>query len=182
MNIFGIFIIALLSMFTALKLCGQDFWVLWVVGQFTLGASITLWFKLLQSFAAGKEIKYHWLNLIGGHIASFFVVLPFNQFRYQTPQAIPLEKKFFPPLNVMLYSMKNFWNIKKLFNLFPDKKIRFQFILSIFVMNFLFFYVIPTTDQFWKKHIVGYLLFLVAAERIIERQQAAESQDLAPEL
>ena len=73
----------------------------------------------MQKFAYGKELKSKLINSLGGHIASFFCLVPFNQWRIlncdPTPDAhhaMTIEKKFFPPINTLIYSMKNYWNIK----------------------------------------------------------------------
>lgn len=166
------------SMGLALYLCTRPTIALWLFGQILLSLSILQFFFLLQKFGHENELHSKWINSLGGHITSFFCLLPFNQWRIlnchlnkNSPQAIAIEKKYFPPLNVLLYSIKNYWNIKKLFSLFPDKKTRLTFILSLLVMNCFFLVVMPNIPHFWKKFGLGYFLFLVLVERWLINQQ-----------
>ena len=165
----------------AIYLCTHPHLVLWGVGQLVLAAAVLQWFFLLQKFGHGTEIKSTPVNLVGGHVASFFCLVPFNQWRFlnseqlkNSPRALPIQKKLFPPLNVLAYSVKNYWNIKKLFGLFPDKKTRLYFIMSMLVMNCFFLLVMPNVDHFWKKFGLGYLIFLILIERWLIKQQEAE--------
>jgi hypothetical protein len=176
-------IIAIISMGAALYLCTRTQIAFWALGQILLSLSILQWFFLLQKFGHGREIKSEAINAIGGHVSSFFCMVPYNQWRSlnaehhkNAPRAIPIGKKFFPPLNALIYSTKNYWNIKKLFGLFPDKKTRIHFIMSMLVMNFFFMLVMPNVTHFWKKFGIGYFLFLVMAERWLIKQEQSPVQ------
>lgn len=171
----------MISIGVALYLCTRHHLILWGLGQILLSLSILQWFFLMQKFGHGNEIKSQFLNSLGGHIASFFCLVPFNQWRIlncdQTQNAhhaIAIEKKFFPPINTLIYSMKNYWNIKNLFSLFPDKKTRINFIMSMLVMNIFFMLVMPNVHHFWKKFGIGYFFFLLLAERWLIKQKVNE--------
>ncbi|MFA6238168.1 MAG: hypothetical protein WC635_12620 [Bacteriovorax sp.] len=168
-------ILAIVSMSAALYLCSQARIFLWIPGQILLAVAIMQSFILLQKFGEGEEIKSCTFNSIGGHITSFFCLVPFNQWRVLNRPgemlAIPIEKKLIPPFNVMAYSMKNYWNIKKLFRIFPDKKTRVNFVLSMLVMNCFFMLVMPNVPHFWRKFGIGYFLFLLLAERKLLREK-----------
>lgn len=173
----------------SIYLCTKDQMIIWILGQICLALSVLQSFFLLQKFGHGEEIESYKLNSLGGHITSFFCLVPYNQWRFlnsrkikDAPRAIDIEKKFFPPLNVLAYSVKNYWNIKKLFGLFPEKSTRIKFLMSIFVMNFFFLVVMPNVPQFWKKFGIGYLLFLILVERWLVKQKAALTPDRGPEL
>lgn len=170
-------------MSAALYLCSQARVALWIPGQILLAIAIMQSFILLQKFGEGEEIKSGIINSIGGHVTSFFCLVPFNQWRVLNKKdevlAIPIEKKFIPPLNVMAYSMKNYWNIKKLFSRFPDKKTRINFVLSMLVMNVFFIGVMPNVPHFWRKFGIGYVLFLLLAERKLIKQRELNNNSLS---
>lgn len=171
--------LAVLSMGAAIYLCTRFHLGLWLAGQVVLSVAILQCFFLLQKFGHGSELKSEGLNLFGGHVTSFFCLVPFNQWRFlnseniqNAPRAIPIQKRFPPPLNVLAYSVKNYWNIKKLFGLFPEKRIRVKFIMSMLVMNCFFLLVMPNVPGFWKKFGIGYFIFLVLVERWLLKKQA----------
>lgn len=176
----ALIIIAIVNMVIAIYLCTRGHIALWILGQVLLSLAILQAFFLLQKFGRGDEFKSKRMNSIGGHISSFFCLVPYNQWRNLNTvpgprQAIEIEKKYPPPFNVVAYSVKNYWNIKKLFGLFPEKKIRIQFIMSMLVMNCFFLIVMPNVPGFWKKFGIGYLLFLIMAERWLMKQKTLKS-------
>jgi hypothetical protein len=125
------------------------------------------WFLFLNEFAQKKMFQSEWINGILGHLASMICLLPFYQWKtMQENKAneLGLKRKWLPPLNVLIYSMKNFWNIKRLWNLYPDKLLRKKFILSILAMNTMLLGIIPRVPGFWSKFGPAYFLFLVIAE------------------
>lgn len=125
----------------------------------------------LTEFAREAVFKSQGLNQLGGHLASFFCLVPFNQWKEmnagETPKAIPLNDAYFTPVNVIAYSTKNFWNIKRLFGLFPEKAMRKRFICSMLVMNLFFLVVTPAIPGFWKNFGLGYFIFLILVERLL---------------
>ncbi|MGZ3787800.1 MAG: hypothetical protein ACXVLQ_04715 [Bacteriovorax sp.] len=82
----------------------------------------------------------------------------------QKEKIAPMGSTFIVPINVVVFSLKNFWNIKRLFSLFPQKEIRRRFIMSILTMNLFFMVIVPRIPKFWNKFLLSYVLFLVIAE------------------
>lgn len=135
--------------------------------KFIFSIVIFFWFILLDHFSKDHFFSNSTINFVLGHISSVICLVPYNQWKnMQKNQAsvFALEKRFIAPINVVIYSMKNYWNIKRLFNLFPDKSIRMQFILSMLVMNTFFMGIIPRIPKFWSKFSLSYFLFLILAE------------------
>lgn len=182
--IFAVFTTAI-----AVKMCSSLYIFVWLAGQLILAAAVMQWFFLLQTFGRGEEVESNIINLIGGHVASFFCLVPFNQWRYLKsekfnlgPRGVLIEKKWIPPFNVLIYSMKNYWNLKKLFSLFPQRHVRVQFIMSSLVMNCFFLLLIPNVHHFWRKFGIGYVIFLILIERWFTKKLKVEVPSSSPEL
>lgn len=168
----GLFLfLAILTMLAAVISCTHGNVIIWITGQLILSLSCLFWFITLTEFARDKFFSSKTLNQIGGHIASFFCLVPFNQWKEMNagiePKAVPLKNSFIPPANVIAYSTKNFWNIKRLWGIFPEKKFRKRFISSMLVMNLFFLVVTPSINGFWKNFGPGYILFLIIVERLL---------------
>jgi len=130
---------------------------------------IFFWFLFLDDFSTRKVFTSNWINWPLGHLASMICLLPF--FQWKTIKEHPeyhksIERKWILPLNVVAYSVKNFWNIKRLWKAFPEK--RKKFIISIFAMNLMFMGIIPQVPQFWIKFGPSYVGFLLLAELYLQ--------------
>lgn len=150
-----------------------------VIVKILFAAIIFSWFILFDHFSTQHFSTNKWLNSFLGHISSMFCLVPFNQWKKmheKNDQLMPLGNRFMAPINVIVFSMRNFWNIKRLFLLFPDKKIRLQFIASILAMNFVLMGVIPRIPKFWSKFGYSYLLFLVMAELYLKKDTKKDRQ------
>jgi len=130
-------------------LTGIGFWLstgphiwMWLCGQTVLAVALLQWFILLHEAGHGTLFKGRKRNLLLGHVASFFVGIPFFSWRQvhnlhhmwtgwqdrdpTTASLVPrklssLEKgivnccwKYWIPLFGILYRIQNFWNIPRL--------------------------------------------------------------------
>lgn len=130
------------------------------------------WFLFLYEFAQKKIFESEWINGVLGLLASMICLLPYYQWKTiqkDRENALTLKKQWPPPINVVIYSMGNFWNIKRLWRMYPDRLHRIQFIISILSMNTMILGVIPQVPHFWRNFGPPYLLFLVIAEIYLQR-------------
>lgn len=159
-------------------LAQSPYTALWLIGQIGLTVSFLKWFFLMQQFAAGNYFRSNTLNWFWGFVASIFCLVPFAQWKTMHPQKTalasdlkPFQKKMrnlawklWIPAYSLGYSIKNFWNIFRLFRLFKDRDTRLKFLLSLVMMQIFFFVLRPLIPYFWTNWIPGYVLFLMIVD------------------
>ena len=140
-------------LFLTLLGLGCSFWggpLLWLIGQFLVALAILHWFVILHDLGHGGFFRTKILNDIAGHLASFFVILPFYPWRYvhaghhrwvgwkdldptmsqiQPRELSPLLRwlvnfcwRYWIPVFALSFSFGNFWNLSKLFRLARDRR------------------------------------------------------------
>lgn len=174
--------------------------LVWLLGQVLLGFAVLQWFVLIHDFGHNYFFKAKAANWIWGHVASFFVLLPFTPWKYihsqhhtwtgwhdldptmtaSLPQkATPLKRwvarwswRLSVPVLALTFSFSNFWNLKKLFGLFPRWRDRWQFIFSIAFVLFCLFGVLPFVPGGYRTWALGYYLFLVIGDPLLISQHS----------
>lgn len=168
----------------------------WLIGQVLLAVSIFQWFVLLHDFGHETFFQSKWANLVGGYVASVFCLLPFTPWKLmherhhaaesfeddptmQSGQKNPGEGwlyfcwRFGIPVYALRYSLKNFWAIKKLWRLFPERHLRVQLVCSFLMMQAFFLGIRPMIPDFPRTWILGYVLFLVMVDALLSSQHSS---------
>lgn len=178
-----------------------------IPGQIILGLMILQWFVLLHDFGHNHFFKSESANTLWGFIASLFCLVPYSPWKaihakhhtwtgwqdkdptMETSLKIKEKKYMWPlakfvwalgiPAITLMFSFKNFWNIQKLFKLFPDKKLRLEFILSILLLILFILFIIPLIPNYLQTWLPGYLLFLVISDPLLLSQHTHVPQNLS---
>ncbi|QDK38642.1 fatty acid desaturase [Bdellovibrio sp. NC01] len=198
-------VIALTAMSVVLSLSSMT--LVWLVGQCLFAIAVLQWFVLLHDFGHNVFFKSGTANWIWGHVASIFCLVPFTPWKFIHAQhhtwtgwqdKDPTMESTLPqngnnsrrkvarfawrwwiPVLAISFSVKNFWNMPRLFRLFPRTKERWQFVFSFLVMQLTFWVIFPHTPHIWKIWTVGYLLFLVIADPLLISQHSHVPQKIA---
>ena len=137
--------VAMTTMGLALSFAGG--WLLWLVGQGVLGFALVQWFVILHECGHDALFRTRRCHALVGRIASFFSIIPYHTWtrihgRHHkwtgwqdldptTESLVPRELgraerilvnacwRWWIPLFSILYRVTNFWNIPRLFALFP---------------------------------------------------------------
>lgn len=193
--------------FIAVTLSLSSLPVVWLVGQILLAFAILQWFILLHDFGHNVFFKSHAANWFWGHVASVFCLVPFTPWKYIHAQhhvwtgwqdKDPTMESTLPqkgssaqriivrwawrlwiPLLSITFSVKNFWNLPRLFKIFPRAKDRWLFAFSFFVMQLCFWVAFPITPHIWKIWTLAYFVFLVIADPLLISQHSHVPQKLA---
>jgi hypothetical protein len=142
------------------------------------------WFIALDELARGNIFEKNWINWPVGLLASMICLLPFFPWKAMIDHPehrLRIQKKWPAPVNVLAFSLKNFWNIKRLWSLFPEE--RKKFIVSILAMNVMMMGIIPQVSRFWPKFGPSYFVFLILAEMYVQNlsRRIRLSLNLKPE-
>ena len=162
--------------------------VIWVIGQLLLGINMLQWFFLLHDLAHQSLFRNQTINAIFGHVASIFCIVPYYPWLYihnahhkwtgwkEKDPTIPEIKvedltrfqrnlidfcwKYWIPIFAVNYTSQTFFNIKKLFKLFPKNDLKLKNTFSIFWIIAVFITLIMTIGPLNLLKIWG-LSFLV---------------------
>ena len=133
-------------------------WGMWLGGQLVLATALVQWFVLLHECGHGTLFATRRLNILVGHLAGFFALIPFDVWKRihgrhhrwtgwqdvdpTTAALAPRELsriertlinvcwRCWIPLFSVLYRLNNFWNVTRLRRLFPDPLVSRRLILS----------------------------------------------------
>lgn len=181
--------------------------LLLILGQILLGLMILQWFILLHDFGHNHFFKSETANTFWGFIASLFCLVPYSSWKaihskhhtwtgwqdkdptMQTTLLVKKKEHMWPltrfvwalgiPAITLMFSLKNFWNIQKLFKIFPDKKLRSEFIFSILLLILFALVVIPQIPNYWQTWLPAYLLFLIISDPLLLSQHTHVPQNLS---
>ena len=183
--------------------------ITWLAGQFGLAITILQWFILVHDTGHGCFFRSRPANVIVGHLASIFPVLPFYPWRYihrshhiwtgwkdkdptmvvetaNTRSAMTIAFmnfcwRWWIPVFTLSFSFLNFWNIQKLFRLYPGTIQKMQNILSIAFLLVLYPVVICWIgpDVFFRIWLFAYLLFLLISDPLLLSQHSAVPQKMS---
>jgi omega-6 fatty acid desaturase (delta-12 desaturase) len=181
----------------------QTGWI-WFISQVFLGVFILQWFFLVHDTGHGHFFATKKLNMIAGHLASFFVMLPFYPWRYIhrshhvwtgwkdkdptmtiiIPHKLPAWKKeivnfcwkYWIPIFSLSFSFANFWNIPKLNRLFPDKKAQNLFsILYVPAVHGCMMWILGF-DSYISLWGISFLVFLLLSDPLLISQHSGVPQ------
>lgn len=200
-----IFVILVTTLGLVLSFSG-NVW-LWGLGQIVYALSVLQWFVLLHDFGHNYFFKSSRMNWFFGYLASALCLVPFAPWKWihsqhhtwtgwhdldptqesTMPDRItPLKKKLanwswrlYLPSLTLAFSLKNFWNLPRLFKIFKETSKRAQFVFSVMFLIISFslqVYFIPDFLQAWAG---GYLLFLVISDPLLISQHVHIPQKLS---
>ncbi len=140
----------------------QERWAFWLLGQLVLGVSVLQWCVALHEAGHGVLFRTQRLNVVVGHVAGFFSLIPFHawqpihqkhhiwtgwQDRDPTTMAlVPRTLSTFErtaintawrtgvPLFALLYRVNNFWNVRRLLQLLPQRRVQVRLLQNVVVM------------------------------------------------
>ncbi len=133
-------------------------WATWLAGELLLGIVLVEWFIVLHECGHGTLFRSRRLHLAVGHLAGFLSLIPFDTWKrvhqrhhrwtgWQDvdPTTVtlvprPLNRaerllvnfcwRYWVPLFATLYRLNNFWNLPRLWRLFPATAVRRRLALN----------------------------------------------------
>ncbi|OUR93693.1 hypothetical protein A9Q84_19715 [Halobacteriovorax marinus] len=212
-NFLAFFIIFALSLTTlsALYLSTSESWSIWLLGQVILGVNIISWFAILHDLGHNHFFSNKRLNSITGHLASFICILPYYPWKYihrehhvwtgwkdrdptmtiVAPRDLSQGKRKFVnlcwkcwiPIMTLSFSFDNFWNIRKLFRMYPSWKFKWRNTFSIIFLITAYTTLIYTFgwSPFFKIWGLGYLIFLLISDPLLLSQHSGVPQMISKE-
>lgn len=191
----------------ALLLSASEEVFIWLIGQFLFSIAVFQWFVLLHDFGHNNFFKSTVANWIWGHIASLFCLVPYTPWKFihtkhhvwtgwhdkdptmesTLPKMRPelqlriarFTWKYWIPLLILAFSFKNFWNVPRLFRLFPKKNDHLQFLFSISLLIVAFTLSVIYIPKFFIFWSLGYFLFLFWSEPILISQHTHIPQKIS---
>ncbi|MCC7055671.1 MAG: fatty acid desaturase [Gemmatimonadaceae bacterium] len=183
----------------AIALSVQDAWPLWLLGQVLLAVNLFQWFVLHHDFAHGGFFRTRWLNALLGHVSSVFCLMPFfswrqmhhhhhiwsgwkdkdpsdpsSQFRQPTPTLTRVMNfcwRFWIPVFAATFVAMNFWNLKRVNELFPDPRSRRRNLFSVLFLMIIYVPALVLAPRFMLVHWVpALLLFLSFSDPVLLTQ------------
>lgn len=138
----------------------------WVAGQIIFAVALVQWFILLHEAGHMTLFRYRALNVLAGHVASFFALIPFASWRrihalhhvwtgWQdkdpttaslTPRprtrlqraVVDVAWRYWLPLFSVAYRLGNYWNLRRLWQQFPARRQRFGILLNMAALASLY--------------------------------------------
>ena len=142
-----VFALALAGTAAGITLSTSDEWILWLAGQLLLGVVLVQWFVILHECGHETLFRTRRWHAVAGRTAAFFALIPYHAWtrvhgRHHkwtgwqdldpTTESLvprPLGRaerlivntcwRLWIPLFSVLYRVTNYWNIPRLFRLFP---------------------------------------------------------------
>lgn len=159
--------IAIGATFLGLWLSGSDTVLSWLAGQAILAVALLQWLILLHEAGHLSLFRTRSFNVAVGHLAGCLALIPFASWRrvhglhhvwtgWQdkdpttaalTPKergrlqiaAVDIAWRWGIPLFSVVYRLSNYWNLPRLFRLFPSSGQRRAIALNVFVLLGLYF-------------------------------------------
>jgi omega-6 fatty acid desaturase (delta-12 desaturase) len=181
----------------------------WLVGQVLLALALVQWFALLHECGHDTLFRTRRLNAPLGHVAAFFSVIPFYCWKRihgrhhkwtgwqdvdpTTASLVPRDLgrvervlvnvcwKYWLPLFAILYRANNFWNVPRLWTLFPSARDRRLFAANIVLMVVAYgavAYVVGPADVL-RLAGLGVLLSLIAEDVLLLSQHTHIPQNVS---
>lgn len=205
----GVRVIAYVSLWTVLSAYlsfSENTWI-WLSGQVLYGLVVLQWFVLLHDFGHNHFFKSGRLNWLFGYVSSLFCLVPYAPWKWihsqhhtwtgwhdldptqestLPNQAKPLKNKIANicwllgiPVLTLAFSFKNFWNLPRLFRLFPDTTKHIHFVFSIFLLIAVFAAQVYFVPGFLAAWIVGYCFFLFLSDPLLISQHVHIPQKIS---
>lgn len=208
-NLKALAVLLFISLFTTfgVYLSLNNSGLIWFSGQLILAITTLQWFVLIHDLGHGSFFTSSLANSMTGHFASLFPILPFYPWRYIhrghhlwtgwkdhdptmtviIPQDlsylrrkfIDLCWKFWIPIFSLAFSFSNFWNIKKLFSMYPEanKKAKNLFSIIFLILSWSSVIFFLGFDLFLKIWPTSYLLFLIISDPLLISQHSGIPQN-----
>ena len=173
----------------SISLCLSHDFLLKIPGEILFSICILQWFILEHDFGHGTFFKNDTYNIIFGHLASVFSLLPFYPWKnihhshhvwtgwkdldptHPKKEVSELSKPFiffinlcwklWIPVLASSFSINQFWNLKRLKSLYPQRKKNRQHIFSVFfilvVFVILLFFCFNFMVMCWLPAFIIYL-------------------------
>ena len=184
----------------------SDQLLLWLLGQVLLAVNILQWFVILHDLGHGHFFPYPFLNGLFGHVASFFVILPFYPWKYihrehhvwtgwkdkdptmsivassnrseKQKRVVNFCWKFWVPIMTLSFSFSNFWNLAKLFSMYPSLKMKRRNLFSILFLLVAYATILTLIplSTFFKIWAASYFIFLMISDPLLLSQHSGVDQ------
>ncbi|NJK31219.1 MAG: hypothetical protein HC927_01725 [Deltaproteobacteria bacterium] len=178
-NAHGALIVARLITATlaGIWLAAQPAWWLWACGTLILTGCLIQWFVVLHEAGHKTLFASQALNVVFGHVAGFFAAFPFHSWRaihhqhhkwtgwqdkdpttnILVPRALPPAYKAamnfcwraWIPVFALVYRLNNYWNLPRLYRLFPSPAQRRRHRRNVFVLLGLYLAIGATALLAW---------------------------------
>lgn len=175
--------------------------VVWLFGQVLVALAILQWFFLVHDLGHAGFFRTRILNDIFGHLASFFVILPFYPWRYvhaghhrwvgwkdldpTMSQVQPRELsafaraatdfcwRYWVPVFALGFSFGNFWNLPKLFRLCrkPAERVRCAWSCIFLVVTVVPIFALWPAESL-RAYGLAYFLYLLVSDPLLLSQHA----------
>lgn len=177
----------------------------WFFSQLALGVVILQWFFVLHDLGHDHFFSETSANVITGHLASLFCILPFFPWKYIhrthhlwtgwkdkdptmtiiIPRSVPEWKKsvvnfcwkYWIPLFTLSFSFANFWNIKKLNRMFPQYRLKNSFSILFPSLFHLCFIFFYGWSSYFHAYGLGLLVFLILCDPLLLSQHSSIPQN-----
>lgn len=177
----------------------------WLFAQLALGVVILQWFFVLHDLGHDHFFSETSANVITGHFASLFCILPFFPWKYIhrthhlwtgwkdkdptmtiiIPRSVPLWKqnvvnfcwKFWIPLFTLSFSFANFWNVKKLNQMLPQHTSKNLFSILLPALFHLSLIAFYGWSSYLHAFGLGFLVFLVLCDPLLLSQHSSIPQN-----
>lgn len=160
----------------------------WVAGQVIIAVALVQWFILLHEAGHMTLFRGRTLNVLAGHLASFFALIPFASWRrihalhhvwtgWQdkdpttaslTPRprtrlqcaAVDIAWRYWLPLISVAYRLGNYWNLPRLWHQFPLRRQRLVILLNAAAQVSLYALIVAQVGWASIASVVGAAMFV----------------------
>jgi len=174
-----------------LMLATSDHWLLWCFGQIVLACAFLQWFVLLHEAGHLTLFRSRGANLCFGHLAGFIALIPFESWRRvhgmhhlwtgwqdldpTTAALVPRARsrlalaavdgawRFWLPLFSILYRVGNYWNVARLWRMFPAPAQRRAIVFNAVALVFVYGVMLWVFGPWSVLGTIGFALFLSLA-------------------
>lgn len=197
---YGILFLELIVSTIAIWLSFSSIWFIWLIGQIILGFVMLQWFFIMHDLAHRSMIHHRQMSAFFGHLASLFCLIPYHSWKkvhhehhkwtgwQENDPTVPdfgIEDlspflirvidfcwKYWIPVFAVSYTLSIFYNIKKLYSLYPNEKIAItSSILFIAVCYAALIWFIGLAI-FIKIFALAFLIFLFISDPLLLSQHA----------
>jgi omega-6 fatty acid desaturase (delta-12 desaturase) len=155
----------------------------WAIGEALLAAALVEWFVLLHECGHGTLFASRRLNVLAGHLAGFFALIPFpvwtrvhgrhhkwTGWQDVDPTTVALAPKpraaierhlvnfcwrYWVPLFSVMYRVNNFWHLRRIVRLFPQPDLHRPLVRSTIALAAVYGLVAWTIGPFTLLWLAG---------------------------
>lgn len=176
----------------------SDDWFIWLSGQILLGFIILQWFFIIHDLAHRSLFHSPTTSAIFGHLASLFCLIPYYSWKKvhhahhkrtgwqeKDPtvpdfgiedlspfmiRVIDFRWKYWIPVFAFSYCLSIFYNLKKLFGLYPKDKAKITFSILFLVVSYSLIIYFVGGLLFIKIFVLAFFLFLFISDPLLISQ------------